>query len=159
MNSGQLWNIWIIFTLLCYSDLILQFGKNWWWFLFCTNKYEILPANDLYKGITSNQEFINWPELIVTGIWFAVGQIIFTWDGLMFLIALAQVCPVSPRPWRKIMVAVCSPEGANTTFVFSKKFNVGAMVVVVVSGMAALRMPNNLFRNSLEIYIWNNKSK
>ena len=53
------------------------------------------------------------------------------------------------------MVAVCIPEGANTTGVSSRIFNVGAMVVVVVvvSGMAALRMSKNLFRNSLETYI------
>ena len=57
------------------------------------------------------------------------------------------------------MVAVCSPEGANTTGVFSKKFNVGAIVVVVVvvvSGMVALRMSNNFFRNLLETYVCNN---
>ena len=52
------------------------------------------------------------------------------------------------------MVAVCIPEGANTTGVSSRIFNVGAtVVVVVVSGMAALRMSKNLFRNSLETYI------
>ena len=28
---------------------------------------------------------------------------------------LAQPCPVSPRPWRKMMVAVCLPLGATTT--------------------------------------------
>ena len=28
---------------------------------------------------------------------------------------LAKPCPVSPKPWRKIIVAVCLPEGATTT--------------------------------------------
>ena len=34
---------------------------------------------------------------------------------LMLAMVLAQPCPVSPRPWRKMMVAVCLPLGATTT--------------------------------------------
>ena len=33
----------------------------------------------------------------------------------MVLRSEAQPCPVSPRPWRKMMVAVCFPLGATTT--------------------------------------------
>ena len=34
---------------------------------------------------------------------------------LMLAMVLAHPCPVSPRPWRKMMVAVCFPLGATTT--------------------------------------------
>ena len=33
----------------------------------------------------------------------------------MSAMVLAHPCPVSPRPWRKMMVAVCFPLGATTT--------------------------------------------
>ena len=35
--------------------------------------------------------------------------------SLMVLSRLAQPCPVSPRPWRKIMEAVCLILGFNIT--------------------------------------------
>ena len=34
---------------------------------------------------------------------------------LMLAMVLAHPWPVSPRPWRKMMVAVCLPLGATTT--------------------------------------------
>ena len=33
----------------------------------------------------------------------------------MLAMVLAQPCPVSPRPWRKMRLAVCFPAGATTT--------------------------------------------
>ena len=37
------------------------------------------------------------------------------WSGLMVLRSEAQPCPVSPRPWRKIIEAVCFIRGLRIT--------------------------------------------
>jgi len=46
----------------------------------------------------------------VTAILLALGQMSFTQPGLMLEICGAQPCPESPRPWRKMRVAVCWDE-------------------------------------------------
>ena len=63
----------------------------------------------------SNHAGIWKPELSVTGIVGAVGQMIFMFVGRISARVDAQPCPVSPRPWRKIRVAVCLPEAEITT--------------------------------------------
>ena len=45
----------------------------------------------------------------------AVGQMIFMLVGLISARVDAHPCPVSPKPWRKMRVAVCLPEAEITT--------------------------------------------
>ncbi len=55
------------------------------------------------------------PEFRVTGVVGAVGQTILTFGGLISASVEAQPCPVSPRPCKKMSVAVCWPLAAITT--------------------------------------------
>jgi len=63
----------------------------------------------------SNQAGILKPRFSVMGITGAVGQITLRWSGRIVLRMDAQPWPVSPRPCRNIMEAVCLILGFSTT--------------------------------------------
>uniref|UniRef100_A0A224XQ02 Uncharacterized protein n=1 Tax=Panstrongylus lignarius TaxID=156445 RepID=A0A224XQ02_9HEMI len=79
----------------------------------------LIPASsslaDASRDLKSNQDGILNPLLSVTGIVGAVGQITFAKGGRIALIALAHPCPVSPKPCKNIIVAVCFAVAAMTT--------------------------------------------
>ena len=67
-----------------------------------------MASETLEKELTLLQGRLSYkPELRVTAILFAVGQTTFTWGGRMAAMDEAQPWPVSPRPCRKMRVAVC----------------------------------------------------
>ena len=67
------------------------------------------------RDLRSNQEGMVNPELRVTGILLALGQMSFRPGGLMEERVLAQPWPESPRPWRKMREAVCWEVGWTRT--------------------------------------------
>ena len=74
-----------------------------------------LTSSRLSREVMSNQPGILKPRLRVMGMTGAVGQMTLRWSGLMVLSRLAQPCPVSPSPCRKIMEAVCLIRGLRIT--------------------------------------------
>lgn len=79
------------------------------------------PVSISSRLLMSCQEVIRMPMLIVTGCTGAVGQITRRPGRARWRLvnAGAQEAPASPRPWRKIRVAVCAPLGSMIVDGFS----------------------------------------
>lgn len=70
-------------------------------------------ATDRSKLLTSNHPGMTWPPFTVMGISGACGRTHLTCAscGHSILATGSQPCPLSPRPCRKMTVALCRPEG------------------------------------------------